>query len=50
MKNNTAKKRTNSQASFAKQATDWLAEKFDTTKAIKERREKTDKKGKEIGK
>jgi len=42
----TAKKREHSQDSLAKQATDWIADQFKVTKAIKTRREKTDKVGK----
>jgi hypothetical protein len=44
----TAKKRKHSQDSFAKQATDWIADQFTVKKSIKTRREKTDKTGKKV--
>ena len=36
-KNDTAKPKTNTQDSFAKQATDWIADQFQVTKTIKAR-------------
>lgn len=36
-KHNTSKKREHSQDSYAKQATDWIADQFKVTKSIKAR-------------
>ena len=46
-KHDTAKKREHSQDSFAKQATDWIADQFQVTKTIKERDKKNTKAGKD---
>lgn len=43
---NTAKPKSNSSDSFAKTATDWIADQFAVTKAIKKKREAGDKAGK----